>query len=399
MRRRDLLLAVLGAGGALHSVGTRAQGAVGAASPIRLPRDFGAHPDFGIEWWYLTGWLAVPGVADPYGFQFTFFRSRTAVRPDHPSRFAARQIVFAHAALTDPVAGSLRHDQRIARQGFGIAQASEQDTDVQLRGWSLKREGAVGRHRYLARLDASAQGFGFDFLCTATQPVLLQGDAGVSRKGPDATQSSYYLSEPQLAVTGTLSLAGRPRAVTGRAWLDHEWSDTLLHPDAVGWDWIGMNLDDGGALTAFRLRRKDGSALWAGGSLRSHDGRLQVFGHDELSFTPLRNWASPATQARYPVQWRVATPAGSFEVRARLDAQELDSRATTGDLVLFAKGGDTLSIANAGPRPLELMVLGGATAEGPLVFHGPFVMNSLDQVRAAEIAYRTGRMGTIKESR
>ena len=91
-----------------------------------------------------------------------------------------------------------------------------------------------------------------------------------------------------------------------------------------------MNLDDGGALTAFRLRRRDGSALWAGGSLRSRDGRLQVFGPDEVAFTPLRVWTSPATQARYPVQWRVATPAGSFEVRARLDAQELDSRASTG---------------------------------------------------------------------
>ena len=33
-----------------------------------------------------------------------------------------------------------------------------------------------------------------------------------------------------------------------------------MHPDAVGWDWIGMNLDDGSALTAFRLRREDGTA-------------------------------------------------------------------------------------------------------------------------------------------
>ena len=330
MRRRVLLIG----GAALAGLaGPRVQAQAGARPglPIVLPRDFGAHPEFRIEWWYVTGSLVVPGVADPFGFQLTFFRSRTDVAADHPSAFAARQLVFAHAALTDPTAGKLRHDQRIARTGFGIAQAAEHDTDVQLRGWSLKRDGGpVGHHRYRARIDASAQGFGFDFELAATQPVLLQGDAGYSRKGPDAAQASYYLSEPQLAVSGTLGLAGRKLAVTGTAWLDHEWSDSLLHPDAVGWDWTGINLDDGGALTAFRLRRKDGTSLWAGGSLRSRDGALRIFGPDEVHFTPLRVWASPATQARYPVQWRIATPAGEFELRARLDAQELDSRASTG---------------------------------------------------------------------
>ena len=299
-----------------------------AGTPITLPRDFGSHPAFRTEWWYLTGSLDVLGVAEPYGFQITFFRSRTDVPADQPSAFAARQIVFAHAALTDPVARKLRHDQRIARAGFGIAQASDVDTDIRLRGWTLQREPLSSGHRYRARIDA--QGFGFELELASTQPVLLQGDAGYSRKGPDAAQASYYLSEPQLAVRGTLTLDGRRVAASGRAWLDHEWSNSLLHPDAVGWDWVGMNLDDGGALTAFRLRRKDGTSLWAGGSLRSRDGALQVFGPDAVRFMPLRVWTSPATQARYPVHWRVETPAGTFEVRARLDAQELDSRASTG---------------------------------------------------------------------
>jgi predicted secreted hydrolase len=119
-------------------------------------------------------------------------------------------------------------------------------------------------------------------------------------------------------------------AVSGRAWLDHEWSEQLLHPEAVGWDWIGMNLDDGAALTAFRLRRADGSSLWAGGSFRAPGGALQVFAHDSLSLTPMRQWQSPDSGARYPLQWRIDTPAGRFEVRALLDAQELDSRASTG---------------------------------------------------------------------
>ena len=318
--------ALLAFGAALALPG-RAQAAPAA---IVLPRDFGAHPEARIEWWYITGALDVPRVAEPFGFQVTFFRTRGEVAADHPSAFAARQLLFAHAALTDPQAGRLHHDQRIARAGFGIAEASEADTDLRLRDWTLRRDAAApGGHRYRALV--TAQVFAFDLTLAATQPVLLQGEAGLSRKGPDAAHTSRYLSEPQLAVSGTLRHPGAgSEAVTGRAWLDHEWSDALLAPDAVGWDWVGINLDDGGALTAFRLRRKDGSALWAGGSLRLGEGSLRVFGAGEVSFTPLRWWQSPATQARYPVQWQLDTPAGRHEVRARLDAQELDSRASTG---------------------------------------------------------------------
>ncbi|HEU4460269.1 MAG TPA: carotenoid 1,2-hydratase [Methylibium sp.] len=305
-------------------------------APLAFPRDFGSHPQQAIEWWYITAALDVPGSAEPYGGQITFFRSRTGLAADSPSRFAARQLLFAHAAITDPLARRLRHDQRIARAGFGIAEASTADTQVRLRDWSLARlpdASAPAGHRYRAVVEANAAaGFGYELDFVATQPVLRQGDGGYSRKGPQPDQASLYLSEPQLAVRGSLRIEGRTLTVTGRAWLDHEWSDALLAPDAVGWDWIGMNLDDGGALTAFRLRRADGSALWAGGSFRSARGELRNFGADEVGFEPGRRWRSAATQAVYPVEWRVDTPAGRFEVKARLDAQELDGSGSTGSV-------------------------------------------------------------------
>jgi predicted secreted hydrolase len=120
--------------------------------------------------------------------------------------------------------------------------------------------------------------------------------------------------------------------VRGRAWLDHEWSDSLLPEDAVGWDWIGMNLDDGSALTTFRLRNAKNQALWAGGSFRPAGGPVQDFAAEAVRFEPLAWWSSAATQARYPVRWRIVTPAGTFEVHALLDAQELDARTSTGSV-------------------------------------------------------------------
>ncbi|HWI81029.1 carotenoid 1,2-hydratase [Ramlibacter sp.] len=315
MRRRALVAA-------LPALGLALPGRALPPARLQFPRDFGAHPDFRTEWWYVTGHAR--SQAREFGFQVTFFRSRVDAAQPLQSRFAAKQLVFAHAALTDVQGRKLWHDQRIAREGFGVALAAPGDTELRLRDWTLQRR-ADGYHARLAASD-----FALELRFAPTQPVLLQGEAGLSRKGPQPRQASYYYSQPQLAVTGAVTLRGQRQAVDGRAWLDHEWSEELLHPEAVGWDWIGINLDDGGALTAFRLRRQDGSALWAGGSVRGRDGSVRVFGPGEVAFTPLRRWTSPLSQAAYPVEWSVRTPAGTFGVKAVLDDQELDSRASTG---------------------------------------------------------------------
>ncbi|RYF71551.1 MAG: carotenoid 1,2-hydratase, partial [Comamonadaceae bacterium] len=203
-----------------------------SALPTRalvFPRDFGSHPELRTEWWYVTGeaWAGTRR----FGFQLTFFRSRVDETQGLRSAFAARHLIFAHAALTDLQGQRLLHDQRIARAGFGIAQASEADTDVRLRDWRLVRDAASGA--YQASLPA--EGFALQLRFAPTQPVLLQGQAGLSQKGPQPSQASHYYSESQLAVSGTVALAdGRALAVQGTAWLDHEWSEALMHPEAVG---------------------------------------------------------------------------------------------------------------------------------------------------------------------
>ena len=189
---------------------------------ITLPRDHGAHPDFRTEWWYLTGWLQTPQGED-LAFQVTFFRRRPIAATANPSQFAPRQILFAHAALTDPKVGHLLHGQRVAREGFGLAQAAQGDTGIVLDDWRLQRE-ASGR--FSTRVSTAE--FALDLALEPTQPVLLQGQAGFSQKGPQPEQASHYFSLPHLRVAGTLTRQGKSIAVTGQAWLDREWSSTLL---------------------------------------------------------------------------------------------------------------------------------------------------------------------------
>ncbi len=295
------------------------------ARTLVFPRDHGAHPSFRTEWWYATG-HATSGQRQ-FGFQLTFFRTRIDATQAMQSAFAAKQLVFAHAAITDVQGKKLWHDQRVARAGFGIAQTSEADTDVRLRDWSFKRN---ADNSYQASLPADD--LAIDLKLQPKQAVLLQGKNGLSRKGPEDKQASYYYSQPQLAASGSLRVKNQRFNVTGTAWLDHEWSQEILHPQAVGWDWIGMNLSDGSALTAFRLRTADGGALWDGGSFRPANGQTYVFSPGEVIFKPVRSWKSPLSGATYPVEWIVRTPADFYTVRALIDNQELDSRRSTGGI-------------------------------------------------------------------
>jgi predicted secreted hydrolase len=202
---------------------------------------------------------------------------------------------------------------------------------VRLRDWSLQRLASADATRL--RIAVRSDRFALDLDLAGTQPLLLQGDAGYSQKGPDPRQASHYYSEPQLAVRGRVERAGASaREVTGRAWLDHEWSNEYLGAEASGWDWVGFNLIDGAALMAFRLRHADGSASWAGGSYRNVEGRLTVFAASEVRFEPLRRWISPRTRAAYPIEWILTTPAGRWRVVALADDQELDSRGSTGSV-------------------------------------------------------------------
>lgn len=348
--RRRLLLAAAAAPVLATSARTQASesGTPDKLGPRTLvfPRDHGSHPQTAIEWWYITGHTQVDdgGSASVIGFQLTFFRSRIPATQQMASRFAARQLLFAHAAVTDVRAKRFLHDQRIAREGFTVVSASESDTRLRLRDWSLVH--ADGQ--YQARILADGFSLALDF--TSTQAIVLQGDQGWSRKGPRPGQASFYYSRPQLAFDGQIGIGNRRlqvhgdgarhadptrlAAVTGAAWLDHEWSDSLLPPDAVGWDWLGINLFDGSALTAFQIRDKGGKPLWDGGSLRrpagDRGGETRVFSRGEALFQAMRHWTSPRTLATYPVEWTLRTPAGQYLVRALLDDQELDSRNSTG---------------------------------------------------------------------
>jgi predicted secreted hydrolase len=314
---------------------------------LQFPRDQGSHPQFRNEWWYITGWLE-DGAGLEFGVQITFFRNRPRIAEDNASRFAPQQLLFAHAALSDPSGGRLLHDQRAARAGFGLAESAEGRTDVLIEDWSLRQTGKG----YEAAI--AARDFRYALRFEATQSPLLQGERGFSRKGPGAGQASYYYSQPHLSVKGSVAIGGRTLEVSGEAWLDHEWSSEPLAKGAVGWDWVGLNLEGGGALMAFRLRTEDGGSLWAGGAIRGADGRVRKLAPSEVQFTALRRWRSPRTGTQYPVSVRVRAGPLVLDLEPLMDDQEFDGRASTGTVYWEGAVRAIRGEASAGRGYLEL---------------------------------------------
>ncbi|MEW6690703.1 MAG: lipocalin-like domain-containing protein [Pseudomonadota bacterium] len=294
MRRREFLLAGI------------AFPLVIPGRELRFPRDHGAHPDYRQEWWYVTGWLKTRDARE-LGFQITFFRTRLDFESDNPSAFAPRQILLAHAALSDPRHGRLRHEERAARTALGLAGSKEGTTEVWVDDWKL----GLNSNSYAAAV--IARDFSLELRFEARGKPLLQGESGFSRKGKRPEEASYYYSRPQLIVSGKAS----GEEVTGSAWLDHEWSSQYMAAEAAGWDWCGINLDDGGALMAFRMRGRDGRV---------------AFAPPGISFEPLRTWKSPRTGVSYPVAMKVRTNAADLRLEPLMDDQELDARASTGTI-------------------------------------------------------------------
>ena len=317
--------------------------------PLTFPADFGAHPEFKTEWWYVTGWLNTAS-GTPLGFQVTFFRSRTGADDANPSAFAPKQLIIAHAALSDPAVGHLVHDQRSAREGFDLVYAKSRVTDLKLDDWRMQR-GADGV--YTVSIKSSE--LNLELRLAPGGPVLPQGDQGYSRKGPRPEHASYYYSEPQLKVSGSAGRGGTsPAPVTGTAWLDHEWSSQALDPDAAGWDWVGANLDDGSALMAFQIRSKQGGKLWAHAALRDASGKVTQYLPDQVSFTPQARWKSPRTNAVYPVATTIVTGAASWSIKPLQDDQELDARRSTGSVYWEGAVTITRDGAPAGRGYLEM---------------------------------------------
>ncbi|WP_212524858.1 lipocalin-like domain-containing protein [Actibacterium sp. MT2.3-13A] len=283
-------------------------GAEGFATPspgtvLEFPADHGPHPDFRIEWWYLTANLRGADGRD-YGVQWTLFR--TALAPGEAEGWQSPQLWMGHAALTTPE----RHfvAERLARGGVGQAGAQAAPFEVWVDEWRM-----AGPDVSEIALTANGADFGYDLNLSADGPLIPQGAGGYSVKSAGG-QASHYYSQPFYRVAGTLHLPEGSVSVSGQGWLDREWSSQPLEATQEGWDWISLHLDEGAKLMGFQLRQSDGTT-YTSGTWIGADGRAEPFGDGALRMTPVERAAVAGRDL--PVGWRVELPGRGLDVTLR----------------------------------------------------------------------------------
>jgi predicted secreted hydrolase len=298
---------------------------------ISFPRDLGPHDDYQTEWWYYTGNLAAED-GRQFGFELTFFRRALTPPGQAPpavesiSDWRTNQVYLAHFTISDIAGQAFYQKERFSRGAAGLAGAQAQPYRVWLEDWSAEEQ-PDGRVRLVARNDKVA----LDLLLTETLPPILHGDGGLSAKGPEPGNASYYYSIIQQRAEGSVGVQGVDYAVTGRAWKDHEYSTNALSPGAVGWDWLSIQLDDGGGLMLYQIRRHDGQVDPASsGTVIFADGSTQHLAVGDWQLEVLDHWTSPRSEAEYPAGWRITIPDLDLELTGRplLADQELNVSTT-----------------------------------------------------------------------
>jgi predicted secreted hydrolase len=301
---------------------------------VEFPRDFGPHEDYQTEWWYYTGNLKTEeGNGIPsreFGYQFTIFRRALEPMSEvpevvDPSSWRSNQLYLAHFTVSDIGADEFYYTERFSRGGADLAGAQAVPYKVWLEDWSVV-ETAPGEIRIQAKSDDVA----LDITLAETIPPVLHGDGGLSQKGPQPGNASYYYSIVQQQTAGDLLIDGNRFEVQGLSWMDHEYSTSALSPGSTGWDWFSLQLDNGDALMLFQIRREDGTIEpFSSGSFISSDGTVQTLAHDAWELDVLDTWVSPHSGAEYPAGWRLRIPAVELELEGRPLMADQELRVST----------------------------------------------------------------------
>ncbi|WP_369958997.1 lipocalin-like domain-containing protein [Pseudomonas benzenivorans] len=309
---------------------------------MTFPADHGAHPDYRIEWWYLTANL-VDEQGRAWGLQWTLFRS--ALQPGaNAADWSNRQLWMGHAALTGP--HGHRSAETFARGGIGQAGVEAEPLHAWIDDWRLRglspEQGGLGE----VQLQARGRDFAYHLHLTSDQGPVLQGDGGYSQKSGQG-QASYYYSQPFFQAEGQVELDGRRYAVTGQAWLDREWSSQPLAPDQLGWDWFSLHLDSGEKLMLFQLRHADGQHYRAGTWIAA-DGSSQALAGGDIQMIPRHH--SRVAGRRLPTAWTLRVPAKGLAI----DTVPLQEQAWMATRFPYWEGPIRFAGSHAGVGYLEM---------------------------------------------
>jgi predicted secreted hydrolase len=308
--------------------------------PYKFPRDHFSHPNYQTEWWYYTGNLRAQN-GRRFGFELTFFRRGEHLAPSNSTVWTPDEIYLAHLALSDIEGHEFYYTERLNRAGPGLAGAGLQDRRYWNGNWQVRWISFATEEQ---KLEAVCERFSLELDLKPEKPFVINGQNGVSQKGPEPGDASHYISCTRLGAAGELNYKGKDFRVTGVAWMDHEFFSSQLNSSVAGWDWFAIQLNNDEELMLYRLRKRSGAETrYSSGTFVDRQGKAHFLNASQISFTPLVTWRSPRSAASYRVKWKISVPSLGIELTEHPDLKNQELFATNGASPSYWEGAVTYS--------------------------------------------------------
>lgn len=282
---------------------------------FKFPEDHGPHPGFRTEWWYFTGNLTSTD-NKKFGYQFTIFRTSLSSNNNSGiSEWSSNQIYMAHFTVTDISNDKFYFDERFSRDGNELAGAKTIPFKVWLEDWQIiESESRTVFDLPVIKVKAKTDKAEINLILESAKPVVLQGEEGLSRKGSQPGNASYYYSYTNLKTNGKIIIEGKEFTVSGNSWMDREWSTSALSEDQKGWDWFALQLDDSTEIMYYQMRKKDGSPdIYSKGVIVNKKGETEQIKKEDVDLVINDNWTSASGES-YPAGWNLKIPSKNIDL-------------------------------------------------------------------------------------
>jgi predicted secreted hydrolase len=294
---------------------TKAATSVDYQQIINFPADEGKHNNEWVEWWYYAGHLQDEQGRN-YSFELVFFKVNQTL--ELPRNFSVEMVYFAHFAVSDEAKKEHREAEREFFPLWGQVKIEEGHLNLQYSDWGASSKSPFCYHIW-ARNDKMAIDLHLKSTCA---PILgaVEGTIEMGEKGV-----SHYYSIPRLVTEGILTLKGKDYLVSGTSWMDHQWG-SWVWGQPYGWDWWGLNLDNGLDMIIYSFRNKDYTSQGTTAIVRYPDG--SQFTTNRVILKKLKWWSSPDTGIRYPLEWslEVLDLEATFVLSPTFPSQEMTTK-------------------------------------------------------------------------
>ncbi|WP_136480601.1 lipocalin-like domain-containing protein [Cognatitamlana onchidii] len=276
---------------------------------ISFPLDEGRHATESLEWWYVSGHITTT-TNKAYSFMLAYFYRPTSVFPFNFDGFRVLNV-------TDEETGTFYQDTKALNYNILSELGLDIEADLFLGGnefWRNKKDGGT-TIPFEYELSAASSEVSISLeLVTVKRPLIVGGD-GLFDQG--ASSYTYYYSQTENSVSGSLTVNGETEAVTGEAWIDRQYG-TFNPFTGEDYEWFSIKLDNGTDLNLWNIftpnRTIPSNAKYRIMSAYVDENQNTQYTISDFEIERLEYFFTPDNERCYSKKWRLTSSTKNIDL-------------------------------------------------------------------------------------